>query len=78
MLWLLRVLPPNLKTEHLLDTYVSGYGTLLIEQASSVFHSCFKEFGNLRSLFFCIEVILCFEYLSNVVRHLQVHVTVHH
>jgi len=52
MLWLLRVLPPNLKTESLLNTNVLGYGTLLIEQASPVFHSCFKEFGPLRSLNF--------------------------
>jgi len=52
MLWLLRGLTPNLKTERLLNTNVLGYGTLLIEQASSVFHSCFKESGNLRSLNF--------------------------
>jgi len=52
MLWLLQVLPPNLKTERLLNTNVLGYGTLLIEQASSVFHSCFKEFGHLPSLNF--------------------------
>ena len=52
MLWLLQVLPPNLKTERSLKTNVLGYGTLLIEQASSVFNSRFKEFGNLRSLNF--------------------------
>jgi hypothetical protein len=52
MLWLLRVLPPNLKTERLVNTNVLGYGTLLIEQASPVFHSCFKKFGHLRSLNF--------------------------
>jgi len=52
MLWLMRLLPANLKTERFLNTSVLGYGTLLIEQASSVFHSCFKEFGHLCSLNF--------------------------
>jgi hypothetical protein len=52
MLWLMRVLPANLKTERLLNTNVLGYGTLLIEQASSGFHSYFTEFGHLRSLNF--------------------------
>jgi len=52
VLWLLQGLTPNLKTERLLNTNVLGYGTLLIGQGSSVFHSCFKELGNLRSLNF--------------------------